>query len=152
MPGVESLRRGRYYAHPRNQFWRLLGDALSTDLESLPYRRRLAALKRRGVALWDTIAHCSRSGSLDSAIRRETPNPVAELVVEHGIRAVLLNGGKARDMFRRHVGKKLPAGVFVAALPSSSPAAASIPYAAKARRWRRALTLAVRSSARLRLP
>ncbi|MBI2361990.1 MAG: DNA-deoxyinosine glycosylase [Elusimicrobia bacterium] len=139
MPGAESLRRRRYYAHPRNQFWRLLGDALGEDLASLAYRRRLAVLKRRGVALWDAIGECRRAGSLDSDIRGEVPNPVASLVRSRGIRAVLLNGGKAAAVFRRHAAKDLPEGVFVAALPSSSPAAASVPYAEKAERWRRAL-------------
>lgn len=138
MPGVESLRRGQYYAHPRNQFWRLVGDALREDLAGLSYRRKLAALKRRGVALWDTIADCSRPGSLDSRIRRERPNDVAGLVRRLGVRTVLLNGGKARQMFLRYAAKGLPDGVFVAALPSSSPAAASIHYARKARLWRRA--------------
>lgn len=138
MPGVESLRRRQYYAHPRNQFWRLVGDALGEELTELSYRRRLAVLKRRGVALWDTIADCDRRGSLDARIRRERPNDVAGLVRRLGVRAVLLNGGKAKQMFLRHAAAGLPAGVFVAALPSSSPAAASIPYARKARLWRRA--------------
>ncbi|TPW21762.1 MAG: uracil-DNA glycosylase superfamily protein [Elusimicrobia bacterium] len=140
MPGAESLRRRQYYAHPRNQFWRLVGDALGEELTELSYRRRLAALKRRGVALWDTLAECVRPGSLDSRIRRERPNDVAGLVRRLGIRAVLLNGGKAKEMFLRHAAAGLPAGVFVAALPSSSPAAAAISYARKARVWRQAFT------------
>lgn len=142
MPGAESLRQGRYYGHRRNQFWRLVGDALGEELEGLSYQRRIAALKRRGVALWDTIADCERPGSLDARIRRERPNDVAGLVRRCGVRAVLLNGGKARQMFLRHAAAGLPAGVLVVALPSSSPAAASIPYAAKARRWRRAFARA----------
>lgn len=142
MPGVESLRRKQYYAHPRNQFWRLVGDALGEDLVGVSYRRRLAALKRRGVALWDTIADCDRRGSLDSRIRRERPNDVVGLVRRLGISAVLLNGGTARQMFRRYAAKSLPTAIFVAALPSSSPAAASIPYARKARLWRRAFAMA----------
>lgn len=139
LPGEESLRRGRYYAHPRNQFWRLVGAALGTDLAGLPYRSRLAALKRRGVALWDVIAEGTRRGSLDSAITRHRPNPVAALVRRTGVKAVLLNGGKARAVFRRSVLKGLPPGVRVVALPSSSPAAAAVPYAEKERRWKRAL-------------
>lgn len=142
MPGGESLRRRQYYAHPRNQFWRLVGDALGEDLVGLSYRRRLAALKRRGVALWDTIADCERPGSLDARIRRERPNDVAGLVRRLGVRAVLLNGGKARQMFLRHAAAGLPAGVYFAALPSSSPAAASTPYVRKARLWRRAFVVA----------
>ena len=139
MPGAESLRRRQYYAHPQNQFWRLVGDALGEDLAGLSYPRRLAVLRRRGVALWDTIADCERPGSLDSRIRRERPNDVVGLVRRLKIGAVLLNGGKALQMFLRHAAEGLPAGVSVAALPSSSPAAASIPYARKARLWRRAL-------------
>lgn len=142
MPGEESLRRGQYYGHPRNQFWRLVGDALGEELVDLSYPRRLAVLKRRGVALWDTIADCERTGSLDSRIRRERPNDVAGLVRRRGVRAVLLNGGKAREMFMRFIAADMPPGIPVAALPSSSPAAASIPYATKARRWRRAFALA----------
>lgn len=137
MPGEASLRAARYYAHPRNQFWRLLGAALGEDLAGLPYARRLAVLKRRGVALWDVIASCRRAGSSDTAIRGERPNRIAVLVRRAKVRAVFLNGGKAAASFRRFVAGDLPAGVRVVKLPSSSPAAAALSFARKARAWRR---------------
>ena len=38
-------RRGEYYAHPQNAFWRLVGAAIGVDLAALPYAARLAALR-----------------------------------------------------------------------------------------------------------
>ena len=35
-PGAASLAAGRYYAHPRNQFWRLISAVTGEDLASLP--------------------------------------------------------------------------------------------------------------------
>ena len=137
MPGEASLRAQRFYAHPQNQFWRLLGAALGENLQAMPYAKRLTTMKRRGVALWDVLEFCRREGSLDSNITHEKPNRVVELLERGNIRAVFLNGGKAAALFRRFHAPHLPRGVRVAALPSSSPAAASIPYARKAARWRR---------------
>ncbi|MBI3299820.1 MAG: DNA-deoxyinosine glycosylase [Elusimicrobia bacterium] len=137
MPGVESLRRQEYYGHPQNQFWRLLGEVIGTDLQSLSYAKRLSVLKKKGIALWDTIKACEREGSLDSDICDEEPNEISGLVRETGVRAVFLNGGKARQMFLRHIAEGLSTEVTVVDLPSSSPAAASIPYPEKLRRWRR---------------
>ena len=79
MPGVASLAAGQYYAHPRNQFWDIMG-ALFGAGRDLSYARRLARLRAAGVALWDVVAECERPGSLDSAIRREKPNDLAGLL------------------------------------------------------------------------
>ena len=56
LPGEESLRAQRYYAHPRNLFWRLIGTAIERDIESLEYEARVTALREAKVGLWDTIA------------------------------------------------------------------------------------------------
>ena len=44
LPGERSLAAGRYYAHPQNQFWRLLSPVAGVDLPALDYAARLAAL------------------------------------------------------------------------------------------------------------
>jgi hypoxanthine-DNA glycosylase len=59
LPGEKSLSDGRYYAHPTNQFWRLVGSAIGEDLQQLPYKERLAVLSRRGIGLWDVV-HAAR--------------------------------------------------------------------------------------------
>lgn len=135
LPGEASLRLGQYYGHPRNRFWELLGAALGEDLRALPYRRRLARLKARGVALWDMVAEADRRGSLDARIRNERHNEVEALIAKTGVKTVFLNGRKAADAFRRACGE--PEGLTVTLLPSSSPANASVAYARKRAAWKR---------------
>ena len=76
LPGDASLAARQYYAHPTNQFWRLLGGAIGEDLQGLPYDERLKRLAERRVGLWDVIASASRRGSLDQAIRLAEHNQV----------------------------------------------------------------------------
>ena len=65
-PSEASLAAGEYYAHPRNQFWRLLGDLFGESLAGQPYERRLARLLAHRVGLWDVLDACDRQGSLDA--------------------------------------------------------------------------------------
>lgn len=134
LPGVASLRKAQYYGHPRNKFWELLGTALGEDLRALGYAKRLNRLKARGVALWDIVADARRAGSLDAAIEDARHNEVLDLILKRRIKAVFFNGRLARAMFERRFGTP-PVPAFL--LPSSSPAYASLPLAAKARGWRR---------------
>ncbi|HPV23953.1 MAG TPA: DNA-deoxyinosine glycosylase, partial [Casimicrobium sp.] len=71
MPGVASLAAAQYYAHPQNAFWRIMGAVAGFDA-ALSFDERVAELARAGVALWDVLAACERSGSLDSAIARKS--------------------------------------------------------------------------------
>src|SRR5688572_7989456 len=80
LPGDASLAAERYYAHPQNQFWRLLGGALGEPLAKLAYPARLERLAARGVGLWDVVASAVRPGSLDGALRSVAANPLRELV------------------------------------------------------------------------
>ena len=134
LPGERSLAEGRYYAHPQNQFWRLVGGVIGRELEALDYHARLQALLTAGIGLWDTVASATRRGSLDAAIREAEHNPLSELVVTlPELRAVAFNGGTSA-----RIGTALLAGSACALvpLPSSSPAYAAMPFAEKLRLWR----------------
>jgi len=141
MPGAESLRRRQYYAHPANQFWPIMGALFDAGRE-LPYAERVNRLLDRGIAVWDALKHCERDGSLDSGIRRdsEVVNDFAKFFGRHrSIRAVFFNGGKSETVFSREVRARLGARaeqLRCVRLPSTSPAHASLPRAAKLKAWR----------------
>ena len=114
-------RRGQYYAHPRNAFWRLLSALWGIDLLALPYPRRLRhaarARARRGTS---TRAACAKA----APIRRSKPphNDLASLRRRApGLEAIAHNGGESARSARLTAALGLP----VYRLPSTSPANAS---------------------------
>ena len=133
LPGEASLTAQRYYAHPQNQFWRLLGGAIGDDLTGLEYDDRIERLRVRGIALWDVVGEAMRIGSLDGAIRGATANQLREFVATHrNLRAVAFNGKTASRLGRSALGNV--GSLQLLDLPSSSPAY-TLAYADKARRW-----------------
>lgn len=141
MPGVVSLAAGRYYANPRNAFWPIMAELYGIDA-SADYEARLAQLRGAGVALWDVLAECERPGSLDAAIVADSAraNDFAGFLTAHpGIARIAFNGAKAAALFKRHA---LPALADIGrpldylSLPSTSPAHAAQPFAAKLEAWR----------------
>ena len=135
LPGDASLAARRYYAHPTNQFWRLLGEALGEELQGLSYEQRLERLAVRRVGLWDVIASARRPGSLDQAIRDAQHNQLVRLVPDFpDLRAIAFNGSTAAGVGRKLVGEP-PPGLVLIDLPSSS-AANTRSFAEKAVAWR----------------
>jgi hypoxanthine-DNA glycosylase len=133
LPGDASLAAQRYYAHPTNQFWRLLGGAIGEDLHGLDYDRRLERLRVRRIGLWDVIASAQRLGSLDQAIRGAGHNAIARLLEDFpALEAIAFNGAAAAAAGRRLLGTA--PGVTLIDLPSSS-AANTRPFAEKAGSW-----------------
>jgi hypoxanthine-DNA glycosylase len=131
-PGVASLQAGQYYAHPRNQFWPLVGTLLGEALAAMPYRARLATLRRHGLGLWDVYAACRREGSLDTAIEDAVPNDLASLRRRApGLCAIAHNGGESARSMRITAALGLP----VFRLPSTSPANASWSFERKRAAW-----------------
>jgi TDG/mug DNA glycosylase family protein len=133
LPGEKSLEAQRYYAHPRNRFWHLIGNMIGTELEPLDYEDRLQALLAARVGLWDTVASAHRVGSLDASIRAAEPNPLAELAASlPELRAVGFNG---KASARIGMPQLAHAKLALIPLPSSSPAHASMPLAEKEKLW-----------------
>ena len=133
LPGERSLAERRYYAHPQNRFWHLVGKAIATDLVAMDYELRLSTLRAHRIGLWDVVASASRTGSLDAAIREVEPNALADLMAKlPNLQAICFNGKTSAK-----IGKPQLIGTPVAqiALPSSSPSYAAMPLADKESFW-----------------
>jgi len=136
LPGDASLKAQRYYAHPTNQFWRLLGGAIGEELQALPYDERLERLAERRIGLWDVIASARRPGSLDQAIRLAEHNRIERLLNDFpDLWAIAFNGVTAAAIGRRLIGEP-PPGLTLFDLPSSS-AANIAAFADKLSAWSR---------------
>ncbi len=141
LPGDASLAAERYYAHPHNQFWRLLGDAIGEPLADLAYDARLARLMARGVGLWDTVASAERPGSLDGSMRAIAANPLLKLAAGlPRLEAIGFNGGTAARIGRKALGAT---ELTLIDLPSSSPAYTRS-FADKAEAWASLASFAAR--------
>ena len=132
-PGAASLAAQQYYAHPRNQFWKLVGALIGEDLYGLSYAERLPRLLRHGIGLWDVLAACEREGSLDSSIRKPAANDFDRL--RHlcpQLETVGFNGQASGKFAPQFAG----AGYRTVVLPSSSPAHMAMSFDQKLAVWR----------------
>ncbi|MET0994366.1 MAG: DNA-deoxyinosine glycosylase [Mycobacterium sp.] len=135
MPSVMSLAAQQYYANPRNAFWRITGEIFGFDAGA-PYQARTAALRARGVAVWDVLRLCRRQGSLDSAIEPDSmvANDFGTLFDAYPtIEQVYFNGAAAEKNFGRLVRGNRPLRCL--RLPSTSPAQ-TMRYEDKLAAWR----------------
>jgi TDG/mug DNA glycosylase family protein len=136
-PGEASLAARQYYAHRHNHFWPILGSVLGEPLAELAYPLRLARLKSRRVALWDTIVACERRGSLDGAIRNAERGEIDRVRRRApALECVCFNGktaARAEPLWRA-------AGYRTLVLPSTSPAY-TLPLAQKLSAWRAIATV-----------
>lgn len=141
MPSVESLNQSFYYAHPRNAFWPILSALLGQKL--ITVEQKVDALKSAGILLWDVLASCERSGSLDSAIQKPLANDFTWIFKQHPhIKVIVFNGKTAETLFRRHVlgEQNLPTDLTLLTLPSTSPANARLTLEDKRLLWQEKLS------------
>ncbi len=145
MPGAASLAAQQYYAHPQNQFWRIIERIYGVP-RTLPYPARLEGLTSNRLALWDVLESCVRPGSLDAAIEHASavPNDAHRTVARAsrtsaGCAAMAppatgqCNGPSATELAR-----DFPR-LDCLQLPSTSPAHAALRFQDKLLAWRRAL-------------
>ncbi|WP_439540009.1 DNA-deoxyinosine glycosylase [Sphingomonas sp.] len=122
LPGERSLAARQYYAHPQNQFWRLIAAVIDrADLPALPYEARLAALLEARIGLWDAVASATRAGSSDAAIANAQANDLGTLAASlPELAAIAFNGATAHRLGLRQLGAHASRWIILA-LPSSSP-------------------------------
>lgn len=135
VPGIKSLEAKQYYAHPQNKFWNIIFEIFEQDFTT-DYLQRIKILQKNKIALWDVIDSCERNGSLDSEIRNEEANQIADLLERHpNIQAIFCNGQKSYKNLQKILGKNFKLPIHV--LPSTSPAYAGMRYNQKLAVWRK---------------
>ena len=131
MPGQESLLTGHYYANARNSFWKIMADIFNGGKLPNSFDERYDMLRENGIALWDTLANCTRDGSQDTNIQSETINDIQGFLETFPtINKIIFNGKKAASFVTPQIN-----GIVV---PSSSPAN-TIRYEEKLSAWKTAL-------------
>ena len=100
-PSIQSFEKSFYYAHPRNQFWKILSEL--TGYPANTRDQRIWLLKEARLGLWDMIRSCNRENSLDSSLEDEEVNDIAAFLEEHpSIDKVAFTGRKAQALFEIH--------------------------------------------------
>lgn len=131
-PSAASLAAQQYYAHPRNQLWRLLSALTGADLAALPYTQRLPCLLAHDIGLWDVLNACERVGSLDSSIRKPAANDFERLRLLCPLLETVGFNGQISAKFAPQFDA---AGYRTVILPSSSPAHATLSFDQKLAIW-----------------
>ena len=121
-PSVKSREGCFFYHHPQNRFWKVLAGVFEQPVPVTIEQKKEFLLFNR-IAVWDTIASCTITGSSDSSIKDVIPTDLNPILSEASISQIYCNGGTSYKYYRKYQEKttELPA----IALPSTSPANAA---------------------------
>lgn len=134
-PSIQSFEKNFYYAHPRNQFWKILEKITTYPANSRD--QRLWLLKECKLGLWDMVKECSRENSLDSSLENEAVNDLETFLQEHPtITKLAFTGKKAEALFKRYFSHLEIETVY---LPSPSAAYAKMTFEEKAAEYKKRL-------------
>jgi len=100
-PSIDSFDKAFYYAHPRNQFWKILSALTGYPINNRD--QKIWLLKESKIALWDMVARCSRESSLDSSLEEIEVNDMALFLEAHPtIEKIAFTGRLAERLYRLH--------------------------------------------------
>ncbi len=78
LPSVESVKRGFYYMHPENRFWKVLSRIYEEDAYHMSIEEKSLFILKHHLALYDIIYSCTIKNSSDSSIT----NPICTNIKE----------------------------------------------------------------------
>ena len=168
VPSVDSVKYGFYYMNKGNYFWRLLSDVsgapfveLADDLRNAQTAEKrktaenelISRLFRLGVALFDTISTCERTGSTDDKILSYELNgkeKILDIIRASRIEKVFCTSGEAlKNLYRVFGGKDKADGEIASVMKTSADAPtgkllspsrrAFQPYAERLKDWKKLL-------------
>ncbi len=135
-PSIKSFEENFYYAHPRNQFWRLLAGVFDEETpRSLKDKKEF--LRQNGIALWDMVKSCKRENSLDNNLKEIEINDIKAFLKSYpSIKRVYFTSKTALRLYEKNFkGFEMKYGY----LDSPSPAYAKKSFAQKLESWKRVL-------------
>lgn len=133
MPGEKSLELQEYYGNKGNSFWKLLFTLFDQPLPK-EYAVKKQLLEENDIALWDVLAYCERTGSLDSNIKNEKANDFESFYKQYpNIKHVFFSSKNASNFYDKYVGRKQ--NMHYSILPSPSGANASKSFLQKLEEW-----------------
>lgn len=121
MPGIASLKKQEYYAHPRNHFWQIMYTLLGSLPISAVFEEKIKLLQANKIGLWDVLENCERKGSLDIHIKNQKENDFDTLFKNYPrITKIIFNGKESHKYFLKKFGQLK--GITYYVMPSTSPA------------------------------
>lgn len=121
MPGILSLQKQQYYAHPQNGFWKIMFSLFGDLPVPIDFELRKQLLIDSNISLWDVLASCEREGSLDTNIRNAVANDILTLLASYpNIKLIVFNGKESHRLFTKTFGSQITLPQIV--MPSTSPA------------------------------
>ena len=100
-PSIKSFENNFYYAHPSNQFWKILQAITEYPVNNRD--QKIWLLKESKFGLWDMIKSCQRDNSLDSSLESEEMNDLEGfLEANPSIKKLAFTGKKAEALFKIH--------------------------------------------------
>jgi len=134
-PSIKSFENSFYYAHPKNQFWKILSHISGYPINNKD--QKIWLLKELKLALWDVVASCSRQNSLDSNLKNIVPNDIRSFLKEHqSIKKIAFTSKLAQKIFNKEF-KDITLEQFY--LPSPSPAYAAMSFEEKCKIYKERL-------------
>ena len=121
-PSVKSREQNFFYGHPQNRFWKVISAIFSEDVPSSVEEKK-ALILSHSLALWDSIASCTITGSSDASIRDAKPNDLSIILNSAPIERIYCNGKTSYDLYMKYI--RPLTGRDAECLPSTSPANAA---------------------------
>ncbi|CAA6810348.1 MAG: G:T/U mismatch-specific uracil/thymine DNA-glycosylase [uncultured Sulfurovum sp.] len=134
-PSLESFEKSFYYAHPRNQFWKLLSTVTGLPINNRD--QKICLLKESKIALWDMVKTCRRENSLDASLEEIEVNDLASFLEEYpSIKKIAFTGRLSEKLFKIHFAYLKMKTVY---LPSPSATYAKMSFEMKLENYRKML-------------
>ncbi len=111
-PSEKYIEQGQYYSNPNDCFWDIIPLLVKapSNLVTSAYNTKLFVLKNAGIALWDVIKECDRTGATNKDIVTiSCYNDIPAFLDKYkSIENIVFNGKDAYTYFKRYLQAKFP--------------------------------------------